>query len=411
MTADWYDAIVVGGGPSGAAVARGIASAGFRVAILERDRRVGQPVQCSGLVTDRTLAAAGLDPRMALNTLSGAAIHAPSGARYEIGGDRVHAYVLDRAQFDVKIMSKALEDGGDLQTGTRVTGIEYIPGGVQVTAERDGKPVTFRSRLVIGADGPRSLVADFLGLPPPVEVLRARGADAVLPRRPSINQVQIFVGERYAPGFFAWAIPLGGDRYRIGWGSSRTGRGANHLAALIADFPAIFDGIEILTQTGGLIPLGPRPRTAGDAGMVVGDAAGQAKATSGGGLYTGLTCAAHCARVAIEALSVGDTTEERLSAYDRAWRADIGGELTRATVLRRAYRNLTDAELEWGLRLLRVPGIRRLVNHYGDIDYPSRLAAPALRAAPMLRHLLGDKAGLVELLHPGTGVPARIAGD
>ncbi|CCF83171.1 hypothetical protein NITHO_1990005 [Nitrolancea hollandica Lb] len=110
-------------------------------------------------------------------------------------------------------------------------------------------------------------------------------------------------------------------------------------------------------------------------------------------------------------MTAGDTTAARLSAYDRAWRTDIGGELTRAAVLRRAYRNLTDPELEWGLRLLRVPGIRRLVNHYGDIDYPSRLAAPALRAAPMLRTLLGDKAGLVELLHPGTGVPARLAGD
>lgn len=413
MTADWYDAIVIGGGPSGAAVARGIARAGFRVAILERDRRVGHPVQCSGLVTDRTLAAAGLDPRMALNTLTGAAVHAPSGTRYEIGGDRIHAYVLDRAQFDVEVMTQALGAGSDLQTGTRVTAIEHITGGVHVIAERDGKPVTFRSRLVIGADGPRSLVADFLGLPPPAEVLRARGADATLPRRPPIDQVQIFAGERYAPGFFAWAIPLGGDRYRIGWGSSRSGGGINHLSALIADYSEIFDGIEILSQTGGLIPLGPRPRTAGNAGMVVGDAAGQAKATSGGGLYTGLTCAAHCARVAIKALSVGDTTEERLSAYDRAWRADIGRELTRATVLRRAFRNLTDAELEWGLRLLRIPGIRRLVNHYGDIDYPSRLAAPALRAAPMLSHLLGDKAGLVELLHPGTGtgVSARLAGE
>lgn len=411
MTGEWYDAIVVGGGPTGAAVARGIAGAGFRVVILERDRSIGHPVQCSGLVTDRTLAAAGIDPQMALNTLTGAAVHAPSGARYEIGGDRIHAYVLDRARFDVEIMAQALEIGSDLQIGTRVTGIERIPGGVQLTAERDGKSLLFRGRLVIGADGPRSLVADFLGLPPPIELLRARGADAILSRRPPINQVQIFAGERYAPGFFAWVIPLGGDRYRIGWGTSRAGQGNDHLAALTADHPEIFDGIEILTQTGGLIPLGPRPRTAGDAGMVVGDAAGQAKATSGGGLYTGLTCATHCAGVAIEALTHGDTRMEHLSAYDRAWRADIGAELTRATLLRRAYRNLTDTELEWGLRLLRVPGIRQLVNHYGDIDYPSRLAAPALRATPALARLLGDKAGLVELLHPGTRVPVRLAGD
>lgn len=406
-----YEAIVIGGGPVGAAVARDIARAGFRVAVLERDSRVGRPVQCSGLVTDRTLTAAGLDPRNALNTLTGAAIHAPSGARYTIGGDRIHAYVLDRARFDEQLMAQALEAGAELWTGTRALAVEYTAGGVRVAAERSGISQTFQGRLVIGADGPRSLVADFLQLPPPNETLRARGADVVLPRRPSTDQVQIFVGERYAPGFFAWAIPLGGSRYRIGWGTHRSGAGIDHLAALVAGYPEIFAGIEILTQTGGLIPLGPRPRTFDKRGMVVGDAAGQAKATSGGGLYTGLTCGAHCARVAVEALSTGDTSAARLSAYDRGWRADIGDELQRATMLREAYRTMTDTELEWGLRLLRVPGMRKLVNRYGDIDYPSWLATPALQAAPVLRRLLRDQAGRFEPQGQEARAAVQIAGD
>ncbi len=411
MTGQWYDAVVIGGGPVGAATARDIARAGLRVAVLERDARVGRPVQCSGLVTDRTLVAAGLDPRNALNTLTGAAIHAPSGACYTIGGDRIHAYVLDRARFDEQVMAQALEAGVELWTGTRALAVEYTTAGVCVTAEQSGASRTFRGRLVIGADGPRSLAADFLGLPAPSETLRARGADVVLPRRPPTDQVQIFVGERYAPGFFAWAIPLGGSRYRIGWGTHRSGAGRDHLSALVADYPEIFDGMELMSQTGGLIPLGPRPRTYAERGMVVGDAAGQAKATSGGGLFTGMTCAAHCARVAVESLSTGDVSAARLSAYDRNWRADIGDELHRATVLREAYRDLTDTELEWGLRLLRVPGMRKLVNRYGDIDYPSWLATPALQAAPVLRRLLRDKAGRFELAGQEDGVAPQIAGD
>ncbi len=406
-----HDALVIGGGPIGAAVARDIARAGYRVAVLERDSCVGRPVQCSGLVTDRTLVAAGLDSRNALNTLTGAAIYAPSGACYNIGGDRIHAYVLDRAQFDEQVMVQALEANVELWTGTRALAVEYTFDGVCVRAEQAGITRTFRGRLVIGADGPRSLVADFLGLPPPGETLRARGADVILPRRPATDQVQIFVGERYAPGFFAWAIPLGGSRYRIGWGTHRSGAGADHLAALVADYPEIFAGMQILTQTGGLIPLGPRPQTYGERGMVVGDAAGQAKATSGGGLFTGLTCAAHCAQVAIEALSTGNTTSAQLSAYDRNWRAEIGDELHRATMLREAYRNLIDAELEWGLRLLRVPGIRKLVNRYGDIDYPSWLASSALQAAPILRRLLRDKASQFGLEDQTVSVATQIAGD
>lgn len=405
-----YDAVVVGGGPAGGRVAGDIAAAGFRVAVLERDDSIGQPVQCSGLVTHRTLLAAGLSPDVSINQLTGAAIFSPSGIRYEIGGDRVHAYVLDRGRFDQQVMTESLETGLDLFTNTRVTKIERYSQGSRVIAERFGAPMEFQTPLVIGADGPRSLVAHFLELPPPIELLRARGADVRLPRMRADHQVQIFVGERYAPGFFAWAIPLGDDRYRIGWGTSRSTYVRDPLAALTCDFPSIFDGMTVISQTGGLVPLGPRRQTVANGGMVVGDAAGQAKATSGGGLFTSLTCAAHCARVAVDALKAGDTSAAQLSAYDRAWRDDIGGELARASALRSAYRSLNDSELEWGLRLLRLPGIREVVDRYGDIDYPSWLASAALRSAPRIKRLLRGHGDTVAALS-NASAPQLVVGD
>jgi geranylgeranyl reductase family protein len=388
-----YDVVVVGGGPSGAAVARDIAAAGYRVAILERDRDIGQPVQCSGLVTERTLAAAGISPEIAHNQLVGAAIHSPSGARYDIGGDRVHAYVLDRTRFDLSMMIQALELDVDVHANARVVDIDRERDSLRLTVESHRSIHEFSTRLVVGADGPRSIVAQFLELPPPVEVLRARGADVRLPARLAPDQVLIFTGERYAAGFFAWLIPLGRDRYRLGWGTSRAGS-AQTLRNLVDDYPDIFSGMEILSQTGGLIPLGPRPVTSGERGMVVGDAAGQAKATSGGGLFTALTCARYCARTALDALRSDDFSAEKLSSYDRDWRADIGVELEHATALRSAYRELTDADLDLGLRMLRFRGMRAIVNRYGDIDYPSVLAARALRAAPSLLRLAHGRGNL-----------------
>lgn len=405
-----YDVVVVGGGPSGAAVARDIAAAGYRVAILERDRDIGQPVQCSGLVTERTLAAAGISPDIAHNQLVGAAIHAPSGTRYDIGGDRVHAYVLDRTRFDLGVMIQALELDVDVHASARVIDIVRERDELRLAVETNNTTTEFRCRLVIGADGPRSIVAQFLELPPPVEVLRARGADVRLPANLATDQVLIFTGERYAPGFFAWLIPLGGDRYRLGWGTSRAGS-AQTLRNLAHDYPEIFGGITILSQTGGLIPLGPRPVTSGAGGMVVGDAAGQAKATSGGGLFTALTCARYCARTALDALRANDFSAERLSAYDHDWRADIGVELEHATALRSAYRELTDAELDFGLRMLRFRGMRAIVNRYGDIDYPSILAARALRAAPSLLRLAHGGGTLRSLLGESIGSAVSASSD
>lgn len=406
MSDGQYEAIVVGGGPAGSAVARDVAAAGFRVAVLERHERIGQPVQCSGLVTRRTLDQAGLAPRVALNALRGAVAYAPSGTRYRLGGDRVHAYVMNRSRFDEEVMGQALETGLDLWTGSRVTAIQRQGGMIRLAVEQCGAVRYFTTRLVIGADGPRSLVAAFLQLPPPSEVLRARGADVRLPRRPSNDDVLLFFGERYAPGFFAWVIPLGGEYYRIGWGTSRPGAAPGPLSALVNDYPDVFAGIEIRSQTGGLIPLGPRPITFGEGGMVVGDAAGQAKATSGGGLYTSMVCARICAEVAISALTDDDVSAARLATYHLAWRGDIGRELKRASALRLAYRELSDVELEWGLRLLRIPGMRAVVDRYGDIDYPSRMATVALRAAPPLTRLLHGRRDLWTALQADDREPA-----
>ena len=391
-----YDVVVVGGGPAGAAVARDIASAGYQVAIVECDPRIGTPIQCSGLVTERTLAAAGLDASMAMNALTGAIVFSPRGTRYAIGGDRVHAHILDRAQFDQRLMEQALATGVALWTETRAIACERVDAAVLVRSERRGRTVTMQARLIIGADGPRSLVAGFLGLPAPSEVLRARGADVLLKRQSTNDQVLLFLGERYSHGFFAWAIPISDEKYRIGWALGPSAQDTQQLERLTTDYPEIFDGMQVLSQTGGLIPLGPRARTAGDQGMVVGDAAGQAKPTSGGGLYMALRCAAHCARVAISALDDGDTSAARLAEYDQSWRAEVGAELQRGTALRRGYQTLSDSEIEWGLRLLRVPGIRRLVDCYGDIDFPSQLAAVALRAVPPLLQLIRRRPELVE---------------
>jgi geranylgeranyl reductase family protein len=405
-----YDVVVVGGGPSGAAVARDIAAAGYRVAILERDRNIGQPVQCSGLVTERTLVAAGISSEIAHNRLVGAAIHAPSSARYDIGGDRVHAYVVDRTRFDLGMMIQALELDVDVHARARVVDITREGDRLRLTVEKVETLSTFSTRLVVGADGPRSIVAQFLGLPPPVEVLRARGADVRLPARLASDQILIFTGDRYAAGFFAWLIPLGGDRYRLGWGTSRPG-GAQTLRNLTNDYASVFSGMEILSQTGGLIPLGPRPVTSGAGGMVVGDAAGQAKATSGGGLFTALTCARYCAQTALDALRADDFSAERLSTYDRDWRADIGVELEHATALRSAYRELSDADLELGLRMLRFRGMRAIVNRYGDIDYPSVLATRALRAAPSLLRLAHGRGNLRSLLGESVQSVASVSSD
>jgi flavin-dependent dehydrogenase len=77
-----------------------------------------------------------------------------------------------------------------------------------------------------------------------------------------------------------------------------------------------------------MIPFGVSKRTADDNVVIVGDAACQVKATSGGGLYTGLVSAAECASALVVALEAGDHSHASLSAYEKAWYDRVGGCFT-----------------------------------------------------------------------------------
>ena len=105
-----YDAVVVGAGPSGGMAARQIAAAGFRTAVLEKKRIVGEPVQCAEGVSEFGLASNGLRPRdeWIAQRVSGAKCVVPSGTWFYI--TRLPGYALDRAAFDRWLVDGAVDD-------------------------------------------------------------------------------------------------------------------------------------------------------------------------------------------------------------------------------------------------------------------------------------------------------------
>src|SRR3972149_5777277 len=94
-----FDVVVVGAGPAGGLVAQHVSNAGFRVAIVEEHREVGEPVQCGGLVTPRVF-----DYVSCRDTILGkghrAEIYSPSGKRIRLDGHKTEAVVVAPAQVD-----------------------------------------------------------------------------------------------------------------------------------------------------------------------------------------------------------------------------------------------------------------------------------------------------------------------
>lgn len=380
---DFWDAVVVGAGPAGSATARELARGGARVLLVEEHQQVGEPCHCSGLVTPRTLAAATVGDACVLNAVRGAEFVAPGGVSVQLGGDRVRALVLDRVGLDLALAAQAQEAGAHLQTGVRAASFRREAGTVVVGLRQRAGTAQVRTRLLIGADGASSRVAHWVGLPPPDERVRSIGGLLRLPRL-TPGTATVFVGHQLAPGWFGWLIPVDRHHARVGIGTTNGRAPLECLAALRAGYPRIFAGSELLSLSGGVIPLGVPPRSHADNVLLVGDAARQVKPSSGGGIYTSLLGAKLCARTALEALRQDDCSEGFLARYHHAWVAGFGQELRRGADLRSILFGLQDEEMAGLLRLFQRPPLRQLALRYGDIDYPSRLAQVAASSAPAL---------------------------
>ena len=150
--------------------------------------------------------------------------------------------------------------------------------------------------------------------------------------------------------------------------------------AFMKKFPS--SSLHLVTGT---IPLGVMPQTYGHRTLFVGDAAGFAKPTSGGGVYTGVRSARHAAAVAAEACE-----EDRFRRF-RSCPAtnEMAGGFRQGTAL--GFRlfsmrqHMTGQDTDDLIRALDTPDIRRIIEEYGDMDRPSAVVKKLLLRPGMLQ--------------------------
>jgi digeranylgeranylglycerophospholipid reductase len=385
------DVLVVGGGPAGSTAARQIAERGHSVVLAEEHPRIGLPVQCAGLVSQRVLDLAGSNS-FVRTSVRGATVFGPSLGSVAFRAPGPRAFVIDRAGLDMFLAERAVRAGVEILASTRFDRVTSRSAGrttVHLTGG-DRSAVEVSARLVIGADGVASAVARAFRLRRPVEILPA--FEAEFPVSPGeTDAVEVYLGRRFAPGLFGWWIPDGSGGARVGIAADADGTSARAYFDRLLEYLARRFGRALANPTAYLvsgIPIGSVPRTSGDGVALVGDAAAQVKPLSGGGIFTGMRCAEILAQVADDGLRHNDLSAASLAEYDRRWRAELGEEFRRALHLRRIFTRLTDDDLDRIVAALRAAGLTDTIVAFGDIDFPSNVAGRLLRQSPSLVRLM-----------------------
>lgn len=374
-----YDVVVVGAGPSGSIAARYAALNGAKVLMIEEHQSIGSPVGCTGLLSTRAVSECDLEPSddFVFNSVQGAFVYSPDGTRLPIGGSQTKAYVVSRKIFDRKLAQIAAEAGVDILLRTRAVGIENSFRIQKLHVLKEGVSETIEANVVIGADGVRSNISKMTGLGNVKKIISGIQIDGLYQSRNS-DFVEVFPGS-CAPGFFAWSVPISNNISRIGLGTTETDA-IQYLNRFLTSNPEVsrrYGGSVIDFVVGG-IPVGLLDKTFTDGVIVVGDAAGQVKPTSGGGIYPGAVCAKIAGEVAAKSAIKGDSSENNLSEYEKRWKSCIGRELDIGMKIHEFVGGLEDRGLNELISSMNNPRMLDTITKYGDMDHPSVLVKKML---------------------------------
>ncbi|HVP95969.1 NAD(P)/FAD-dependent oxidoreductase [Methanoregula sp.] len=366
-----YDVVVAGAGPAGCAAARSCAEAGLSVLCIEEQGSIGYPVQCAGLLSLSAFNECNVSRRPIQNTVTGARVNPSEGPALVINAHSPKAYVVDRGMLDREMAAAAAEAGAEFRLKTSVCGVKdtsVITRGINGHEE-----ILFQ--ILIAADGPRGTIARSLGMARSPVFLAGIQAEGLL--QGNTDLVDLYPDA--SPEFFGWVIPTGNGRARVGL--CGTLQVKERFVAFMKRIGLRSD-LHLVTGT---IPLGIMPRTYGCRTLFVGDAAGFAKPTSGGGVYTGIRSARHAAAVAASCCEQNCFSDSALAEYEQRWKADIGKELALGYRLFLMRQHLPEKTVDRIIHAMSTPEIVNEIHQYGDMDRPAKIAGILIRHPSLIR--------------------------
>jgi geranylgeranyl reductase family protein len=332
-----FDSIVVGGSISGLLCAREISRLGLSVAVLEEDYEIGSPEHCGGLVSLEGLKNLGIIPssKAILNEVNKAKIFSATKG-FEISANRDKITVLDRRELDKQVAFQAQKFGTEIRTKSLVTSINYDNCKKEYIIKT--KDEVFYSQFFIDARGITSLMNNYNREGVLQSAQYEVYADWIIP-----DEIIVKFDKVKYPDFFAWIIPSGNGKGKIGV----AGRKINTLKTLESFIESFSSKYSIIRKIYAPIWIGgPLKNFVFNNMILVGDAAGQTKPTTAGGIFScgmgGILAGSHIALYKKNAINVNSL----LNDYETEWYSIFGKEFQRMLIFRKIMERLDNKSID-----------------------------------------------------------------
>jgi digeranylgeranylglycerophospholipid reductase len=356
---------VVGGSVAGLLAAREIAHSGIEVQVFEEHREIGVPEKCDGLVSSRGISELGLVPPFSVvqNRLEKAILFSPSMKEIKIDARKQKVIVLDRSRFDKYLAEEAAKAGAILHVGTRISGYEQESNENLVRFRIDSQELN--SEYLIDASGYESYIRS--------GGKTIQGAQyLVYGSWFNKSTVEVYIDPVGSPSFFTWVIPISHDLAKIGIG----GEGINTFKAL-DKFAESKKAAIIRKMAAPIVCFGLVKEFVKGRLIRVGDAAGQAKPTTGGGIFTGGYGGLLAGRAVAQ--SIKENSPDLLrEQYESAWRRRFAREFALQSRARNIVSKLSRDQVDKLFEIVGSSDVPRRISEESDFDLHSTAFAKVL---------------------------------
>ena len=346
----YYDVVVGGGSVAGLLSAREIASKGFSVLVIEEDYEIGTPEHCGGLVSIAGLEELGIVPfrKTFDHMIESAEITSPNGKSFTINSKKQKVIEISRRELDKQIAFQAQKNGAEIKVRTSFQ--EITDSGIRTNEE------SIDCKIFVDARGVSSLIhKDRTGILSSAQY--EIYADWIKKGKVEV----IFDQEKY-PGFFAWIIPSNEGKGKVGV----AGKGINVSETLdkILKERGKFSTIRKIFAP--IWVKGPIEKFIDGKTVIVGDAAGQAKPTTAGGIYTSGMGGVYAGQAISKFLETNEISD--LQEYQKKWTNRFGKEFEKQIIARKILQRIDNQTINKLFESI-TPEITNEISDKEDFDF------------------------------------------